>query len=401
MEELRIPATVTNLWNDAIEPVAALFGGWGKDARWALGGGTVLAMRWDEHRISTDLDIVVFPDQEVTLWSMHAPSNTALERLTAQLGTTGIRPWGDLDNPSQRRFERDGQHVDLFEAHPIPGDDERVANVNGRTVKTLSTAQIVHGKLARLSRAPVRDLYDFASALVHDPDALAMAVGLRAPSVLLHDTAITLARRDELRAQAATQLEGPQFADVARDPAHPGLAAILAKTIVKMVAERTPEGWTGLARMTDGTSRPIKVNPTGPTNDGTPPDGTMEIEAEHAKRLIDTWTRTKTIADQTLAAYHQEELAKPWPSYTVQPDDRGLALICRRNERAPPSVLGTGLNLEEAVTGERWHRRWHPCADDAIRKRRREQLAASREQGSGGRRPAKRKRPRRSDPIEP
>ena len=218
--------------------------------------------------------------------------------------------------------------------------------------------RFLHGKLARLGRAPVRDLYDFASALVHDPDALATAVGLRHPTVLLQDTAITLARRDELRADAATQLEGPQFADVARDPAHPGLAAILAKTIAKMVAERTAEGWRGLARMTDGTSRPINVNPTDPTNDGTPPEGTVEVDAEHATRLIDTWTMTKTVAEQTLKTYHHEELAKPWPSYSVHADERGLSLVYRRDDRTPLSVLGTGLTLDEAVTGERLHRRW-------------------------------------------
>ena len=104
-----------------------------------------------EHRLSTDLDIVVFPDQEATLWTMHAPSNTAFEKLTAQLATTGTRPWGDLDNPNQRRFERGGQHIDLFEARPIPRGDERLATVNGRAVKTLSTAQILHGKRARCS----------------------------------------------------------------------------------------------------------------------------------------------------------------------------------------------------------------------------------------------------------
>ena len=200
-DTLWLPGNVTKLWNDAIEPIAALLGGWGENARWGLGGGTLLAMRWGNHRFSTDLDIVVFPDQEVTLWAMHVPSNTALAKLTAQLAKTGIRPWGDLDNPNQRRYERDGQHIDLFEARPVPPGEERVATVNGQAVKTLSTTQILHGKLARLRRTPVRDLYDFASALVHDPDALANAVGLRQPTVLLQDTAITLARRDELRVE--------------------------------------------------------------------------------------------------------------------------------------------------------------------------------------------------------
>ena len=374
---LWIPTTATELWNDAIEPIAALFGGWGENARWALGGGTLLAMRWGEHRLSTDLDFVVFPDQEVTLWTMHAPSNTALEKLTVQLATTGIRPWGDLDNPNQRRYERDGQHIDLFEARPVPPGEERVATVNGRAVKTLSTAQILHGKLARLSRAPVRDLYDFASALVHDPDGLATAVGLRHPTVLLQDTAITLARRDELRVAAATQLEGPEFVDVARDPTHPGLTAILSKTIVKMVAKQTREGWAGLAQMTDGTNRPIKINPREPTMDETSPEGTVEVDAEHAARLIDTWTMAKTVAEQTLRTYHEDELAKPWPSYTVRADKQGLSLVYRRDKTTPVSVLGTGLNLEEAVRGERWHRHWHPCADDTILERRTEQLAAS------------------------
>ena len=398
---LWIPTTATQLWNDAIDPIAALFGGWGEDARWALGGGTLLAMRWGEHRLSTDLDIAVFPDQEVTLWTMHAPSNTALEKLTAQLATTGIRPWGDLDNPNQRRYERDGQHIDLFEARPVPPGEERVATVNGRAVKTLSTAQILHGKLARLNRAPVRDLYDFASALVYDPDALAIAVGLRHPTVLLQDTAITLARRDELRAAAATQLQGPEFVDVARDPAHPGLAAILSKTIVKMVAEQTQEGWAALARLTDGTSRPINTNPTDPTMDGTSPEGTVEVDAEHAERLIDTWTMANAVAEQTLRTYHEEELAKPWPSYTVRAEKQGLSLICRRDERTPLSEIGTGLTLEEAVKGERCQRRWHPCADATILERRTEQLAASREQDSARVRTSASKRTRRQDSIEP
>ena len=376
---LWIPTTATKLWNDAIEPIAALFGGWGEDARWALGGGTLLAMRWGEHRLSTDLDIVVFPDQEVTLWTMHAPSNTAFEQLTAQLATTGIRPWGDLEIPNQRRYERGGQHIDLFEARPIPRGDERLATVNGRAVKTLSTAQILHGKLARLSRAPVRDLYDFASALVHDPEGLATAVGLRHPTVLLQDTAITLARRDELRVAAATQLDSPEFVDVAQDPAPPGLAAILSKTIVKMIVERPQDGSAGLAHMADGTSRPINIEPAEPTIDGTSPEGTVEVDAEHAARLVSTWTMAKTIAEQTLRTYHEEELAKPWPSYTVRAEKQGLSLVYRRNEKTPLSVLGTGLKLDEAVRGERWHRHWHPCADDAILERRTEQLAASRE----------------------
>lgn len=97
MEALRIPATATNLWNDAVDPIATLFGGWGENARWTLGGGTVLAMRWGEHRLSTDLDIVVSPKQEARLWVMPAPSNSALDRLTAQLATPQSR---DNEDPT-------------------------------------------------------------------------------------------------------------------------------------------------------------------------------------------------------------------------------------------------------------------------------------------------------------
>ena len=103
-------------------------------------------------------------------------------------------------------------------------------------------------------------------------------------------------------------------------------------------------------------------------------------------RLIDTWSTVKTVAEQTLATYHREELAKPWPSYTVHAHGRGFSLACRRDETRPQSVLGTGLDLDDAATAERRHRRWHPCADDAILERRREQLAAAREQGSARRR---------------
>ena len=232
---------------------------------------------------------------------------------------------------------------------------------------------------------------------MHDPDGLATAVGLRHPTVLLQDTAITLARRDELRVAAATQLDGPEFVDVARDPTHPGLTAILSKTIVKVVAKQTREGWAGLAQMTDGTSRPIKINPREPTMDETSPEGTVEVDTEHAARLIDTWTMAKTVAEQTLRTYHEDELAKPWPSYTVRADKQGLSLVCRRDKRTPVSVLGTGLNLEEAEAEERFghmlasvRRRHHPrTADGTARGVQRTGLRATAHRGTQTNSPAR------------
>ena len=56
-ESLRIPGTPGRLWNNIRNPVREQLSDDNGEPRYAMGGGTILAARWD-HRDSTDIDII-------------------------------------------------------------------------------------------------------------------------------------------------------------------------------------------------------------------------------------------------------------------------------------------------------------------------------------------------------
>ena len=67
---MKIPEPARRGWTDVLECVDEVFrtreGGRG----WSLHGGTLLAMRWDGHRESTDIDLLIGTDAVTTLWEM-------------------------------------------------------------------------------------------------------------------------------------------------------------------------------------------------------------------------------------------------------------------------------------------------------------------------------------------
>ena len=73
----------------------------------------------------------------------------------------------------------DTGQVDLAALDPCPSRGHESAMVDGEPIIVLSNAQILHGKLERASRSPVRDVFDVIVAGERDPDALAIAVNCR------------------------------------------------------------------------------------------------------------------------------------------------------------------------------------------------------------------------------
>ena len=69
--------------------------------------------------------------------------------------------------------------LDVSKLQPQPAGAQQTAIVEGEPFVVLSNAQILHGKMERAAKAPVRDVFDVIKADQLAPDALAIAVNAR------------------------------------------------------------------------------------------------------------------------------------------------------------------------------------------------------------------------------
>ncbi len=213
-----------------------------------LGGGTTLAARW-RHRDSFDIDLTV-------------PGRTNLgnlrhdfERAMAELGGEArylVGRW---------TIAFEGGQVDLAALDPCPRRGQRTAVVDGEPFTVLSNAQILHGKLERGHRPPVRDVFDVIKARDLDPHALAVAINCRNQS----DAEVICISWEKAGARlaedAAAQLAGiPE--NMEEDPATLGMngAAALADALYRHVVVYSEDGVTVVeTRTRNGVTRRMEV----------------------------------------------------------------------------------------------------------------------------------------------
>ena len=166
-----LPEPARALWNAYGELlIERLDGIDGETGRWALGGGTILAKRW-EHRRSFDLDITISESASATAtWE-------TVTRIGRELEHRGLTVRYDDQNRAVHALtgstdeHGNGGGIDIWIHDPgLPGE-VRGEPIGAATAPTLSTAQILHGKLQRDQRALIRDAYDIAHARLIDPGA--------------------------------------------------------------------------------------------------------------------------------------------------------------------------------------------------------------------------------------
>ncbi len=166
-EVLTLATTGGRLWRAVRQPItvflAELDGG---PHECRLGGGTTLAARW-RHRDSVDIDLTV--SRGVSLYSMGADFEQAMERLGGKVEFSVGR----------RKIDFGIGQVDLAQLDPCPARGQRTAVVDGEPFTVLSTAQILHGKLERATRSPVRDVFDVIKVSRLDAQALAVALNCK------------------------------------------------------------------------------------------------------------------------------------------------------------------------------------------------------------------------------
>ena len=182
-------------------------------AQVALGGGSVLAARW-RHRHSDDIDVVV---QGPAAYAKMLSARGKLTVLAEQRGATvrwvpeirAVRlTWPNSELASGDKLEFFGR------AESPPQYDERAIELEGRSTRTLGTAQILWGKLDRCARGIVaKDVVDIREAGCCDSEALAAAVNawpsatMRAFAQTLRSDAATLGEEIEATVRTAVPLQ--------------------------------------------------------------------------------------------------------------------------------------------------------------------------------------------------
>ena len=172
MDRLTLPLPARGIWlrvRSLLEPALEHLGP--EAGPWKIGGGTVLAARWN-HRESTDLDLTV--NAGTAIPALFAGSADDFEAEIRRRGGYSIT------------FDRDRCTIrfstgklDLCALDPTPGEGHVDVLVDDKPAVVLSNAQILCGKLQRATRSPVRDVFDIVVAGKLDPHALAIAANTR------------------------------------------------------------------------------------------------------------------------------------------------------------------------------------------------------------------------------
>ena len=142
----------------------------GGNARYAIGGGTILAARW-KHRKSFDVDIIV--DPATPLHRADDPRQSDFNRRMKEIG--GNPAYSPELDKYKIAFDGGGD-IDIWARRPIFGGTDRRERVEGHEQSVLSSAQVLRGKLERAEMNVVRDVYDVVKAASCEPESLEEAV---------------------------------------------------------------------------------------------------------------------------------------------------------------------------------------------------------------------------------
>lgn len=207
--------------------IAPLFSAWLGADGCVLGGGTVLAARW-QHRVSTDIDLFTGHERyQDAIMRRRNDVTATLEGLVAEAGEGAVeveRGWLRVHFPEGPAALMTIPRPTIRDAFP--------ESVEGTRIPTESTAEILARKLqSRILELGVftdRDLYDLLVAQRRDPDALRRVL-----------TSVT----DSERATIASELRSlpPHWSsgEPVREPAWPDLLRNLAPR-ARRLFERDP-----------------------------------------------------------------------------------------------------------------------------------------------------------------
>ena len=186
MKALRWPEAAAALWRRYGGTIRAHLDGLPPTARrggsaWAVGGGTILAARW-RHRQSFDIDI------SVTRTIPGGGTRAVVDDLAGALVKSGmtLKPEEvegllQLEAPEPNAYGGEAG-IDIWTRAEEPARGTIIERLDGEPVPTLTSADILAGKLRREGAQLARDAYDIAHGYAADPAAVESAVNGTAPA---------------------------------------------------------------------------------------------------------------------------------------------------------------------------------------------------------------------------
>lgn len=203
---LTLPANVDQAFREANAFIEAFF----NPERFALGGGTALAARWD-HRFSTDLDF--FGEFAEFLPILDAREKEIRERLP-ELCPSCVPGSLSMNALAGLTFRSGKTPVSIFAYSPTGRVRGEAEAIEGSRVRAESTELILTTKLVlRMSESGQilpRDVYDLVYANRFDPAAAQLAL-IRLPSVQRATLAAQLRRLPDDWAVANDQILEPRL----------------------------------------------------------------------------------------------------------------------------------------------------------------------------------------------
>ena len=167
---MTLPEPAATLWRKHHAAVRRVAAEPDAESRLLIGGGTVLAARW-EHRRSTDIDLFL-PDRE----NVNDLRRGGALDLAAATGGVEV-----FSSDRQVTVQLPEGELDVSASTPrLPGLETDEA-IDGTRVTVLDSAQILLGKFYRTHRETTRDAFDLAVAARAQPRALAIAVNALSP----------------------------------------------------------------------------------------------------------------------------------------------------------------------------------------------------------------------------
>ena len=252
---MTLPEPARTLWLAARDALAdGLRRSKQEEPAYTLGGGTILAARW-RHRRSFDVDVIVPP--ETRLAERRNRLEESFQRLQAE-----VVIHERLDKA--RITLTDEQVIDVWARKPMMGKAVLNEDVEGRRERTLTTAQILRGKIERAAMQLARDAYDVLTASHEDAPALEAAV-----NAVPRETAKELAwiwaqANPTIREDARTSISGAAVDEAALRNLGTRAGAALYDALYKNFRITVSRGEMEVAAVTNGgAKRTFLTTPAG------------------------------------------------------------------------------------------------------------------------------------------
>lgn len=245
-----LPEPARGLWKRVAEPLRAEMNTLDRFEPWRIGGGTILAARWD-HRDSTDIDLKVAHNAGLVL--LRSTYGGTFEKTMERLGATRIEYRGQ-----QLSVHFSKGKIDITQANQAPATGHTEEMIDDHIEQISSTPQILHGKLhGRSLQSPVRDLYDFVVANEIDPEALEIAVNTLHTDHYSEMTDTWTDKRHQYREQAAAEIvpRKDRWRPIIDNPAEEAVQAVTDRRYKSVMIEIDKRQLHAICTCGDGAER--------------------------------------------------------------------------------------------------------------------------------------------------